>query len=108
MVVRPDRCKAFLDKGGEEYGWFQDQVCLAEHLLVGPFEFVKRQSPGSSSKMEGYQIEEEIWERLEVVGRAHGLSMREIHIQERAHTAMMDINVRPKVSEQNNEKPESK
>ena len=62
MAVRPDRCNVFVDKNGQKYGWFQDEVCLAEHLLVGPFEFGQKASPEAPMRMEEYQIEEEIWE----------------------------------------------
>ena len=106
MAVRMDRCKAFVDKNGQKYGWFQDEVCLAEHLLVGPFKFVWKASLEAPMKMEGYQIKEEIWEQLEVVGQAHGLNMRGICTQERVHTAMMSIDVRPDGSSV--EQPKSK
>ena len=95
IAVRPDRCKGFVEKWSEKYGWFQDKVCLVEHLLVGLFEFVKRLSLELANKMENYRIKEEIWEQLEVVGRARGLNMVGIHTQERAHTAMINIDVQP-------------
>ena len=108
IAVRPDRCKGFVEKWSEKYGWFQDKVCLAEHLLVGPFKFVRRPSPESARKIEKHRIGEEIWEQLEVVGRACGLSMVGIHTQERVHTAMINIDVWPDGSSVVRQQPESK
>ena len=41
VTVSPDKVDSFLKKKlSKKYIWSEDDVCLAEHLLVGPFEFV--------------------------------------------------------------------
>ena len=52
VAVWLDWYKRFLWKNGGKYKWFQDQVCLAEHLLVGPFELIQRPSMEMLGKME--------------------------------------------------------
>ena len=108
MAVRPSKCKTFLDKNGEKFGWLQNRVCLAGNLLVGPFELVKRFKPRSSRKVECYRVEEEVWDRLEIVGQTYGLNMKEIHTQERVHTATINIDTRPEAPEPNDGEPKSK
>ena len=44
LVLWLNKCKGFLERNRDKYGWYQDQVCLVEHLLVGPFNFEGKKS----------------------------------------------------------------
>ena len=53
VVVSPDKVDGFLRKKlSKKYIWLEDDVCLAECLLVGPFEFVNLPDLEMSKKME--------------------------------------------------------
>ena len=49
-------------KLSKKYVWSEDDVCLAEHLLVGPFKFVSLPDMETLKKMENRQIDMKVWE----------------------------------------------
>ena len=69
-------------------------MCLAEHLLVGPFDLIEKPGPRSLKKMEKNRLDDEIWERLKFVGQARGLDMKGIEAQIAVHLGRMSTSDR--------------
>ena len=91
LVLQPDRCERFLERNGAKYGQYQDQVCLAEHLLVGPFNFEGKESAEATyGRQWRYWIHRDMWERLKVVGAERALEVKNIDEQ-----AVVCIRVKP-------------
>ena len=82
-------------------------MCLAEHLLVGPFDLIEKPGPRSLRKMEKNRINDEIWERLKIVGQARGLDMKGIEAQIAVHLRRISTNDRQS-PETNDEEQKSK
>ena len=65
VVVAPSKVDGFLRKKlSKKHIWLEDKVCLVEHLLVGPFEFVSQPDMEAQKKMEGRQVDVKVWEQL--------------------------------------------
>ena len=53
VAVAPNKVEGFLRKKlSKKYVWSGDKVCLAEHFLVGPFDFVSLPDLEAPKKME--------------------------------------------------------
>ena len=53
VAVAPHSVEGFLrKKQNKKYVWSEDEVCLAEHLLVGPFNFVHLPDLEAPKRME--------------------------------------------------------
>ena len=53
VAVAPSKVEGFLRKKlSKKYVWSEDEVCLVEHLLVGPSKFVSLPDLEMSKKME--------------------------------------------------------
>ena len=82
VAVSPDKVNGFLKKKlSKRYVWSEDDICLAEHLLVGPFEFVSLPDLETSKKMEKRRVDAKVWERLIVICQQRGLNTAEINRQ---------------------------
>ena len=107
LLISLDKCERFLERWNKKYGWFQDEVCLAEHLLVGPFDLINKPGPRSLRKMEKNRIDDEIWERLKFVGQARRLDMKGIEAQITVHPGRTSASDRQGL-ERGDKKPKSK
>ena len=89
VVVAPSKVDGFLRKKlSKKYVWLEDEVCLVEHLLVGPFKFVSLPNLEAPKKMEGRCIDAKVWEWLITICQQRGLSMMEINCQSEVFLGM--------------------
>ena len=58
---------------------------MAEHLLVGPFDFDPKLSVEVAGRIENYRVRKERWEQLKVVGQEQGLDVTDINQQARVN-----------------------
>ena len=89
VMVSPKKVECFLRKKlSKKYVWLENEVCLAEHLLVGPFEFVSLPDLEMSKKMEGRWVDAGVWEWLITICQQHGLDVEEINHQSKVFLGM--------------------
>ena len=75
-------------KLSKKYVWSVNEMCLAEHLLVGPFDFISLPDLEAPKKMEDRQVDRRVWEWLITICQQRGLDTKEINHQSEVFLGM--------------------
>ena len=77
VVLRPTKVEAQLQ--WQDRVWYQDDISLAEHRLVGPFNFASQRPRRNGSEMPLlHTVEETYWRELEREGKRKGVDVSDV------------------------------